>query len=87
VLRDGRRVGSRPIGEVDPESLISMMVGRTLADIYPARRRGIGAPVLSVRGLNRPRVLRTASTSMCGPGRFWAFVASPVRGAPSCCAP
>ncbi|WP_299978871.1 sugar ABC transporter ATP-binding protein [Devosia sp. 66-22] len=57
VLRDGRRVGSRPIGEVDPESLISMMVGRTLADIYPARRRGIGAPVLSVRGLNRPRVL------------------------------
>jgi ribose transport system ATP-binding protein len=57
VLRDGRRVGSRPIGEVDTNGLISMMVGRTLADIYPKRRRTIGNPVLSVRGLNRSRVL------------------------------
>ena len=57
VLRDGRRVGSRAIGEVDTDGLISMMVGRTLADIYPRRRRNIGKPVLSVRGLARARVL------------------------------
>jgi len=57
VLRDGRRVGSRAIGDVDTDGLISMMVGRTLADIYPKRRRAFGSPVLAVRGLNRPRVL------------------------------
>jgi ribose transport system ATP-binding protein len=34
-----------------------MMVGRTLSDIYPKRRRNIGAPVLSVRGLARSNVL------------------------------
>jgi ribose transport system ATP-binding protein len=57
VLRDGRRVASRPIGDVNTDGLIAMMVGRTLSDIYPKRRRNIGAPVLSVRGLARSNVL------------------------------
>ena len=46
VLRDGKRVGSRAIGEVTTDGLIAMMVGRTLADIYPKRRRAFGSPVL-----------------------------------------
>jgi ribose transport system ATP-binding protein len=57
VLRDGRLVASRSIGEVDTDTLISMMVGRTLADIYPRRQRNFGDAVLSVRGLSRGHVL------------------------------
>ena len=57
VLRDGALVGTRAVGEVDPPALIRMMVGRQLADIYPARQRRPGKQMLKVRGLSRPGVL------------------------------
>jgi ribose transport system ATP-binding protein len=57
VLRDGAVVGTRAVEDVDPPTLIRMMVGRQLADIYPLRDRRPGREVLSVRGLNRPRIL------------------------------
>lgn len=58
VLRDGAVVGTRDIGAVDEATLIRMMVGRQLSDIYPARtRRAGGETVLGVRGLTRPGVL------------------------------
>ncbi len=57
VLRDGALVGTRDIGDVDQSTLISMMVGRHLADIYPARQRRPGAVALAVQGLRRPGVL------------------------------
>ena len=53
VLRDGAVVGTRDIGDVDPPSLIRMMVGRQLADIYPARNRRPGAERI-VRARPRP---------------------------------
>ncbi|BCH21151.1 ribose import ATP-binding protein RbsA [Mesorhizobium sp. L-8-10] len=58
VLRDGAVVGTHAVADVDAATLIRMMVGRQLADIYPLRDRRPGREVLSVRGLNRPRVLR-----------------------------
>jgi ribose transport system ATP-binding protein len=57
VLRDGAVVGTRLVGDVDPPSLIRMMVGRQLADIYPARDRRPGKQMLKVRGLSRPGAL------------------------------
>jgi ABC-type sugar transport system ATPase subunit len=59
VLKDGRLVGTVAAASVDRDRLIAMMVGRELADIYPAPRAFApdGAPVLSVRGLRAaPRV-------------------------------
>jgi ribose transport system ATP-binding protein len=38
VLKDGRLVGTHTIGDVDRESLVSMMVGRDLSDYFPPRR-------------------------------------------------
>jgi ribose transport system ATP-binding protein len=58
VLRDGQLVGSQPISEVDTNRLISMMVGRPLTDIYPQRRRNPGEIVLSLRALNRGRMVQ-----------------------------
>jgi ribose transport system ATP-binding protein len=57
VLRDGTVVGTRTTSELDTDALIRMMVGRRLADIYPARARNPGAVALAVRGLSRPGVL------------------------------
>jgi ribose transport system ATP-binding protein len=57
VLRDGRLVGTRPVAEVDTQTLIGMMVGRRLADIYPSRDRKPGEVVLAVGGLSRRGIL------------------------------
>jgi ribose transport system ATP-binding protein len=57
VLRDGLLVGTRAIEEVDAQALISMMVGRRLADIYPQRNRRPGTVVLTIEGLSRKGVL------------------------------
>ena len=58
VLRDGKVVGTRMVGDVDPPALIRMMVGRQLADIYPQRIRRPGHEVLSVLGLRRQGILQ-----------------------------
>ena len=40
VLKDGRLVGTCPVRDIDRTTLVSMMVGRRLADIYPPRAAG-----------------------------------------------
>ncbi|MGF1625323.1 MAG: sugar ABC transporter ATP-binding protein [Alphaproteobacteria bacterium] len=57
VLRDGRRVHSDAAANLDPGRLVSMMVGRPLADIYPARRHRPGEVLLAIEGLTRAGVL------------------------------
>jgi ABC-type sugar transport system ATPase subunit len=63
VLRDGRVVGSAPTTEMTVDRLITLMVGRTIDQIYPPRVRAArpGTPVLAVRGLSQPGVVRDIS--------------------------
>src|SRR3954447_4619637 len=57
VLRDGRYVGTREVGDVREDELITMMVGRTLDALFPKGEAEIGPPVLEVRGLRaRPQL-------------------------------
>lgn len=51
VLRDGQSVGTHTIGEIDEAGLIRLMVGREVAQIYPAAESASGATVLSLRGV------------------------------------
>jgi ribose transport system ATP-binding protein len=53
VLKDGRHVATREIADIDRDNLVSMMVGRDLADIFPPKQpRAVdAAPALSVRDL------------------------------------
>ena len=51
VLRDGRFIAAKPIGEVDRGELIRLMVGRDLSESYPGRSSVIGEPVLQVEHL------------------------------------
>jgi len=51
VLKDGKLVGTRPRGQVTPDEVVRMMVGRELNDYYPARRARVKSEaVLSIRG-------------------------------------
>ncbi len=58
VLRDGRLVRTAAVAGIDQAALMSSMVGRDLADIYPpkARPASIGEPVLEVEGLAADRM-------------------------------
>jgi ribose transport system ATP-binding protein len=52
VLKDGQHVATRPTRELTRESLVSLMVGRELGQLYPKRAaRAAGAPAISVADL------------------------------------
>ena len=52
VLRDGKYIGTRPASELDKNTLISMMVGRDLDDMFPELTVKKGREVLSVKNLS-----------------------------------
>lgn len=64
VLRDGRRAGEGAVAEMGRKKVIEMMVGRSLEDEFPERRREIGEERLRVDGLRRGRAVRGVSFSV-----------------------
>jgi ABC-type sugar transport system ATPase subunit len=64
VLRDGKHVGTRPIGEVNEKSLVSMMVGRSIDQLYPKSEAKIGEPLLELRHVNHGRMVRDISFTL-----------------------
>lgn len=52
VLRDGTMIGTKDIAEVTTDSLISMMVGRDLSNLYPKEVAEIGDVVLKIEDLS-----------------------------------
>ena len=53
VLKDGALVGTHPVHELDQNRLVSMMIGRQLADIFPPGRTAFGNEVLRVEELSK----------------------------------
>ena len=51
VLRDGQSVGTHPVAGIDEAGLIRLMVGREVAQIYPAAESAPGATVLSLNNV------------------------------------
>lgn len=51
VLRDGSYVNTTSMSDVSTDSLIQMMVGRTLQEMFPKQKASIGDVVLDVEGL------------------------------------
>lgn len=54
VFRDGQFVGEGKVAEATEDKLVQLMVGRSVDQIFPQRRRNIGAPVLTVAGYSHP---------------------------------
>lgn len=55
VMRDGNYVATRDAEDLDMFELISLMVGRTIEDVYGRTYNEPGAEVLRVEGLTGPR--------------------------------
>lgn len=53
VLRDGAYVGEGSIADATVDSLVHMMVGRDLAQLFPERSSSPGERILSVEGFSR----------------------------------
>lgn len=51
VMKDGRHVATRPLEELTPDSLIALMVGRELSDLFPPRTGEAGPILLTCRNL------------------------------------
>ena len=52
VLRDGEVVASRAVAELDQDSLIELMLGRSLRTVQGLRASSAGAPVLTATGVS-----------------------------------
>ena len=61
VLRDGEYIGTHEVKNTSESELISMMVGRTIDNLFPKQDAHIGDVVLEVRSLNRPPLTRDIS--------------------------
>ncbi|MCO6051190.1 sugar ABC transporter ATP-binding protein [Mesorhizobium sp. RP14(2022)] len=54
VFRDGEMVGEGVLAGTPQSTIVRMMVGRAVDQIFPERTPRLGAPVLSVQGLSHP---------------------------------
>ncbi|RWQ62243.1 sugar ABC transporter ATP-binding protein [Mesorhizobium sp.] len=62
VLRDGRHVSTKPIGEHTNDTLIQDMIGRRIESLFPRKRGAPGSKVvLSVQGLSTAKKLKDVS--------------------------
>src|SRR5215212_8217087 len=61
VLRDGARVGTKDIGEVDEGVLVNMMVGRAIDRLYPKKLGESGASILELREISHRSAVRDIS--------------------------
>ncbi len=64
VLKDGKVVGTRPTSELDEHTLVQMMIGRDLGNVFTRNSREMGEEVLRVEGLGRDRVFEDISFSL-----------------------
>jgi ABC-type sugar transport system ATPase subunit len=57
VLRNGALVGTRSTREIDRSELMTMMLGRTIGEMYPQWQESAGTPMLVAKGLRVPGVV------------------------------
>jgi ribose transport system ATP-binding protein len=64
VLRDGQSVGGGAVRDFAPEHILSLMIGRQLAEQYPRVPHQAGAPVLEIRDLEGMELPRGVSLTL-----------------------
>ncbi|MBL8905227.1 MAG: sugar ABC transporter ATP-binding protein [Rhizobiales bacterium] len=64
VLRDGKHVATKPIMEVNERSLVNMMVGRSIDQLYPKAQTKFGEPLLELRHVSCGRMVRDVSLTL-----------------------
>lgn len=51
VIRDGKHIGTRPMGELSVDQIIAMMVGREIKNLFPREAHPIGEVVFEARNI------------------------------------
>lgn len=64
VMRDGAKIATRDVCDVNRDEIIRMMVGRELKDEFPQRDAALGAERLHVEGLSRRNIFSDVSFSV-----------------------
>jgi ABC-type sugar transport system ATPase subunit len=65
VLRDGRHVGTQPVGGLERHALIEMMIGRRLTEYFPSHAAAApGETLLRVSGLSSPAGFQDVSLAV-----------------------
>ncbi len=64
VLRDGSHIGTRAIGEVDQGILVSMMVGRSIDQLFPKVVAELGETVLEAKNVSYKHRVRDVSLKL-----------------------
>jgi rhamnose transport system ATP-binding protein len=65
VMRDGQYISTHDVAETSVDALVSEMVGREVAELFPKSPATIGAPVLEVEGLSSTGVFHDVSFQVC----------------------
>lgn len=58
VLRDGTVVETHPAKEIDLDTVIALMVGRKMDNVYPKEEVPLGDPILEIEGLGSKGVFK-----------------------------
>ena len=66
VLRDGRRIATVPVGEIDSDRLIAMIVGHNVVDADISSSTTVGDPLLVVDGVTSRTVGPVSFSLMAG---------------------
>lgn len=61
VYRDGQYIGTKAISEIDHNTIVSMVVGRELTNLFPKSEPNIGEVILDVQNLSRYGKFRDVS--------------------------
>ena len=65
ILRDGQYVKTMDIGETDMDEIISLMIGRSVSDLFHKRSVPIREPILEVHNLRRQGMIEEISLKVC----------------------
>lgn len=85
VMRNGKVVESCAVSELDRKSLIELMLGRTLGEMFPEHHVATGDTALSISNLSIPNILEDVSLSVpagqivCLTGQVGSGIESIVR--------
>ena len=64
VLRDGKFISTKPIGETNINEIVRMMIGRDIGDRYPQRESHPGDVALEVKNLTKQGLFSNVSFSV-----------------------
>jgi ribose transport system ATP-binding protein len=64
VFRDGEKVGTDTLKEMDLKKIIKMMIGREIENIYPWKPRPLGEEILAIEKLTSPGTFKEISFTL-----------------------